>query len=104
MQAEETIEIDDRIRSVDIGGGAGNGDGGAEVVVALFAVRDHDVEAIRRAALEDGDEHFFAAPAVCHRPRERRAEARAAPSRCRPWREPNCEEKFCVNCHTDYLR
>jgi hypothetical protein len=56
VQAEEAIEID-----AESPAGLGHRDGGAQVVIALFAVRHHDVQSIGGAALEDGDEYFFAA-------------------------------------------
>src|ERR1039458_9587788 len=43
-----------------IGGGPRDGDGGAQLVIGRVAVGDDDVEAIGRAALEDGDEDFLA--------------------------------------------
>ena len=48
VEAEEAIEIKDLV--------LGNGNAGAHGVVILLTVGDDDVEAIGRAALEDGDE------------------------------------------------
>ena len=40
--------------------GPRDGDRRAKIVIAPLAVRDHDVQAIGRAALEDRDQHFLA--------------------------------------------
>src|SRR5215471_2798430 len=52
MQAEKSIEINDRL--------ARNVDAGAHRVVLRFAMRDDHVETVGRAALEDHDEAFGA--------------------------------------------
>ncbi len=60
MQSEEAVEIDDRV--------ARNIDRRPHGVVSLLAVRNHDVQSVGRAALEDDHQ-----PLVC-RCRVRRAE------------------------------
>ena len=56
VQAEQAVEIDGRIgRAVR----ARNRDGGPQIVIALLAVRDHDVQSVHRAALEDRDQDFL---------------------------------------------
>ena len=73
-------------------GGPRNGDGGAQIVVRLLAVRHHDVQSVGGAALENGDQNLLARR---RRVRRRRAPAAAtaAPRRPPPWPAPNCEGK-----------
>ena len=61
MQAEEAIEIDGRILAlVARRWPARDGDGRAQIVVGLLAVRHHDVQAVGGAALENGHQDLLA--------------------------------------------
>jgi hypothetical protein len=55
VEAEVAIEVDDLL--------LGNRDGRAKFVIFRVTVWSDDVETIGGAALEDGDENFFAASA-----------------------------------------
>src|SRR5439155_121947 len=61
MQPEKTIEIDRRILRI-ADRWPRNRDGGPHLVIALLAVRHHDIQTVGCAALEDGHENL-AAPA-----------------------------------------
>src|SRR5579863_4160090 len=56
VETEEAVEVDRTVRRAR----AWHRDGGSATVVRLFTERHDDVEAINRAALEDGDEHLLA--------------------------------------------
>ena len=56
MKTEKSIEIDDRV--------ARDVDGRTHGVVSRLAVRDHDVQAVGRAPLEDDHQAFVARAAV----------------------------------------
>ena len=60
MQAEEAVEIDGCVFCAIAAVGPRDGDGGAQLVVGLLAVRHHDVQPVGRAALEDRHQNFFA--------------------------------------------
>src|SRR5579871_1821497 len=58
MQAEETIEIDNCVLRIG-GGRTRNRNRGPHGVVARFTVRNHDIQAISRATLEDSDQDLL---------------------------------------------
>jgi hypothetical protein len=61
VQPEEAIEIDGGIGLAGrVGSRAGDGDGRAQVVISLFAVRNYYVQPVGSAALEYGDQNFLA--------------------------------------------
>src|SRR4051812_28759018 len=61
MEAEEAVEVDGCIgAAVGCRGGTRYGDGGAEVVVGLFAVGHDHVEAVGGAPLKDGNQNLLA--------------------------------------------
>ena len=95
MQAEEAIEVDGGVFT-PAGGlrGPRHRDGGPHIVVALLAVRHHDVEAVGCAALEDGDQDFLARRGRI-RGIERALAATAAPRRPPPLPAPSYEGKIC---------
>ena len=61
VQAEEAIQIDGGVFAlVAAADGPRHGDGGPQIVVGLLAVRHHDVQAVGRAALENGHQDLLA--------------------------------------------
>src|SRR2546427_369497 len=59
MQAEEAVQVDSGVAGVGAGG-LGDGDAGAQLIISRLTERDHDVETVRRPALENRDKNFFA--------------------------------------------
>ncbi len=60
MQSEEAVQVDRGVRIACLACGPRDRDRRPQVVVGLLAVRHHDVEAVRRAALENRDQNFLA--------------------------------------------
>ena len=79
-----------------------NRDGGPHLVVALLAVRHHDVQAVGRAALEDGDQNLLARGR-----RVGRVESALAARRARcprpPSPGPRSARRFCASTWYLYL-
>ena len=68
MQPEESIEVDRRVCRA--GRGARDGDRGTHSIVVALAERHDDVQRVRRAALEEHDQHLAPCIAVQRGPPE----------------------------------
>ncbi len=89
MQAEETVEVDDRLARRALAR-LRNGNRRAHGVIIFLAVRHHDVEAVGRAALEDGDQSFPPPARVRLQPLSRRHPLQ---KRGRPANQPDARKR-----------